>query len=119
MTSKIFLEDVKIFAYHGVLPEERSTGTWFTVNIEVHVDFWKATETDNLNDTVSYADLNAIVHREMAVPSQLMEFAAGRILRKIHSDFPEISYIRVRMTKHSPPMQGEMKGASVEIEKKF
>ena len=119
MTSKIFLEDIKIYAYHGVLPEERKIGTFFTVNIEVHTDFWKATESDRLQDTISYADLNDIVHHEMAIPSDLLEFVAGRILRSIHGKYPEITFVKVRLTKQNPPMRGEMKGASVEIEKAF
>lgn len=117
MTSKIFLEDVKIYAYHGVLPEENIIGTYYLVNVEVHTDFWRATETDELHHTVSYADINDIVHAEMKINSKLMEHVCGRILKSIEKSFPQITYVKIKMTKQSPPMQGEMKGASVEIEK--
>lgn len=117
--SKIFLEDVKIYAYHGVLPEENIIGTYYIVNAELHTDLWKAAETDDLNDTISYADINGIIHEEMAIPSKLLEHAAGRITMKIHASFPQISYIKLKITKTSPPMQGEMKGASIELERSF
>ena len=117
MTSKIYLEDVKIYAYHGVLPEENIVGTYYLVNLEVHTDFWKATESDKLQHTVSYADINDIVHQEMKINSKLMEHVCGRILRAIENQFPQITYVKIKMTKQSPPMQGEMQGASVEIEK--
>lgn len=117
--SKIFLEDVKIYAFHGVLPEERIIGTDYIVNIEIHTDLWEAAKTDEVADTVSYAELNEILHREMEIPSKLMEHAAWRIIKNIHEEFAQISYIKLKMTKKNPPMKGEMKGASIELEKSF
>ncbi|MEA1848918.1 MULTISPECIES: dihydroneopterin aldolase [Chryseobacterium] len=117
--SKIYLEDVKIYAYHGVLPEENIIGTYYILNTEIHTDLWKAAESDNLEDTISYADVNEIIHNEMKIKSKLLEHVAGRIISKIHGKFPEISYIRLKITKTAPPMKGEMKGASIELEKSF
>lgn len=117
--SKIFLEDIKIYAYHGVLPEENIIGTYYIVNVELHVDLWKASESDDLNDTVSYADINDIIHGEMKVRSKLLEHVAGRIISKVHESFSNISYIKLKITKTAPPMRGEMKGASIELEKSF
>ncbi|MBV8327902.1 dihydroneopterin aldolase [Chryseobacterium sp.] len=117
--SKIYLEDVKIYAYHGVLPEENIIGTYYILNLELHTDLWKASESDDLNDTISYADINDILHTEMKIPSQLLEHVAGRIITKIRSRFPQIDYIKIKVTKTAPPMQGEMKGASIELEKSF
>lgn len=119
MTSRILLEDIKIYAYHGVLPEENLIGTYYLVHLEVEADLWESAETDDLTHTISYADLNAIIHEEMAVPSQLLEHVAGRIIKKIHGNFPQISFIKIKITKTAPPMQGEMRGASVEFEKRF
>ncbi|ASK30557.1 dihydroneopterin aldolase [Chryseobacterium sp. T16E-39] len=117
--SKIFLEDIKIYAYHGVLPEENIIGTYYILNAELHTDLWKASESDDLNDTISYADINDIIHNEMKVKSKLLEHVAGRIISKLHEDFPQVSYIKLKITKTAPPMQGEMKGASIELEKNF
>lgn len=117
--SKIYLEDVKIYAYHGVLPEENIIGTYYILNAELHTDLWKAAESDDLNDTISYADINDIIHQEMKVKSKLLEHVAGRIITKIHDRFPQIDYIRLKLTKTAPPMQGEMIGASIELEKSF
>lgn len=116
MTSKIFLENVKIYAYHGVLPEEKIIGTYFIVNVELHADLWKAVGTDDLNDTINYAKINEIIHQQMEIPSELMEHVAGRILKNIKVTFPQISFVKIRITKTSPPMKGEMDGVSVEIE---
>lgn len=117
--SKIFLENVKIYAYHGVLPEENIIGTYYILNVEIHTDLWNAAESDDLHDTISYAEINDIIHNEMKINSKLLEHVAGRIIAKIHENFEQISYIKLKITKTSPPMKGEMKGASIELEKSF
>lgn len=119
MTSKIFLENLKIYAYHGVLPEENIIGTYYILNVELHADLWKASETDDLNDTISYAEINDLIHAEMKIKSKLLEHVAGRIINKIEEKFPDITFIKIKITKTSPPMKGEMDGASVEFEKEF
>lgn len=117
--SKIYLEDVKIYAYHGVLPEENVIGTYYILNLEIHTDLWKAAESDDLNDTISYADINDILHQEMQIKSKLLEHVAGRIINKINEKFSNVSYVKLKLTKTAPPMKGEMKGASIELEKSF
>lgn len=117
--SKIFLEEVKIYAYHGVLPEENIIGTYYILNLEIHTDLWKAAESDDLNDTISYADINEIMHNEMKIKSKLLEHVAGRIIASIHEKFSQIDYIKLKITKTAPPMKGEMRGASIELEKSF
>ena len=119
MKSKILLEDIKIYAYHGVLPEENIIGTHYLLNVELHTDLWKAVETDALEDTISYAQINEIIHDEMKIKSKLLEHVCGRIIKKIHQKFPQISFIKIKLTKTNPPMKGECKGASVEFEKSF
>lgn len=117
MTSKILLENIKIYAFHGVLPEEKIIGTYYLLNVEIHADLWKATETDNLQHTINYAEINDIIHQEMKIPSQLLEHVAGRIINKISEKFPQVELIKIKITKTNPPMKGEMTGVSVELVK--
>lgn len=117
MLSKIIIEDLKIYAYHGVLPEETIIGTYYLINLELQADISKAAETDDLNDTINYALVNDIVHEEMKIPSRLLEHVIGRIFLRLENTFPEISFIKIKLTKTNPPMKGEMKGVSVEMEK--
>lgn len=116
--SKILLEDIKIFAFHGVLPEEKILGTYYIVNAEIETDLWKAAASDNLNDTINYAEINEIIHKEMQTPSELLEHLAGRIIESILNKFQQVSAVKVKITKTNPPMKGEMKGVSVELDKK-
>ena len=116
MTTKILFENLKIYAFHGALPEETIIGTYYILNIEIHADLWKAVGTDDLNDTVNYAEINEIIHQQMKIPSKLMEHVAGRILKNIKIQFPQVSFVKIKITKTNPPMKGEMDGVSVEIE---
>ena len=119
MKSKIILEDIKIYAYHGVLQEEAIIGNHYVVNLEVHSDLEKASQSDHLDDTINYAEINEIVHQEMAIRSQLLEHVIGRIINKIENQFPKITFIKIKLTKTIPPMPGEMKGVSLEFEKEI
>lgn len=119
MTSRIIFEDLKIYAFHGVLPEETIIGTYYLINLEIHADLWKATQTDDLQDTVNYAEINSIIHNEMKTPSKLIEHVAGRIIKAVKEKFAQVNYIYVKITKTNPPMEGEMKGVSAVFEQHF
>lgn len=119
MNSKIILEDLKIYVYHGVLPEENIIGTYYLVNAELEVDLWKAAESDELADSVSYTDINDLIHEEMKIKSKLLEHVAGRIISRVEREFSAVKSVKLKITKTSPPMKGECKGASVYFEKKI
>ena len=54
---KIIIKDLKLYAYHGVNPEEKIEGQNFIFDIECSVDLSKPCESDNVDDTVSYAKM--------------------------------------------------------------
>lgn len=119
MTTRILFENLKIYAHHGVLEEERIIGTYYLINAEIHADLWKASLSDDLKDTINYAEINEIFHEEMRIPSNLLEHVVARMMNAIEKKFRKISYIKIKLTKTSPPMRGEMDGVSVEMEKDF
>lgn len=115
MKSSVFVEGLRLYAFHGVMPQENVVGAYFVVDVEAEVDFGRAIETDDLSGTVSYADIVEVVKQEMAVTSKLLEHVAGRILKALHNRFPQIQHARVRILKENPPMGVELKGAGVEV----
>ena len=52
---KIVIKGLKLFAYHGVNPEEKRDGQNFVIDITANVPLLKAGQSDELVDTVSYA----------------------------------------------------------------
>ena len=116
--SKIFLDDMRFYAYHGVMEQERRVGGEYGVSLVVEVDLTQAIATDDVADTVNYAELYELVKREMAVPSKLLEHVAGRIGQSAMDKFDRITALTIRVTKLNPPMGADCNGASVEIKVK-
>lgn len=110
---RITLNRVRLYAYHGVLPQERKVGGWYEVTLSVDYPFLQALESDSVADTVNYASLIDVVLREMAVSSQLLEHVAGRICRSVIEVFPKTVHVSVEITKLNPPMGCDTQGASV------
>lgn len=102
-------------AFHGVMPQERTVGNDYVINIKVGYPWIGATQTDNVTDTLSYATLAELVKREMLVPSNLVEHVAGRIVEAVKAEFPAATSIHLRITKVAPPMSADCDGAGVEI----
>ncbi len=111
--SRILLNDVRIYAYHGVLPQERTVGGWYRVWVNVEYDFMRAIESDNVDDTLDYSKILAVVKEEMDVPSNLVEHVAGRIVKTLFVTFPDITSAEIKIIKENPPMGSDTAGAGV------
>lgn len=116
LSSKIILKDIRLFAHHGVLPQERAVGAYFTLNLRIQTDFSRALATDDLAGTISYADAFEVVKAEMAVPSQLLEHVAGRICQALFDRFPAAEAIHLELLKENPPMGADCAGAGVALD---
>lgn len=110
---KIQLNNIRIYAYHGVLEEEKRIGSDYRVDLEVAADLTRASQSDQLIDTLSYVALNTIVKEEMAVHSDLLEHVAGRILDRIFSELLEVTAAEVKVAKINPPVGGDVESAAV------
>lgn len=111
----ILLEGMKFYACHGVLKQEKILGNQYTIDLKVYLDFSRASQTDNLEDTVSYATIYTIVKKEMEIPSNLLEHVAGRIIKKITDFSPAIKKVKIKLSKHNPPVGGETEKATIVI----
>ena len=111
----ISLRNVRFHAFHGVLPQERQVGGDFLVTVRVGYPLERAMETDNVDDTLDYAAIYALVKKEMAEPSELLEHVAGRIVKAITASFPKVTSVDLELTKLNPPMGADCEGAAVEV----
>jgi len=87
----------------------------FIINLRLKTDFGKATETDEVEDTVSYADIYAALKEEMELPSKLLEHVCGRIVKRLFRDFRKIREIEIKLAKRNPPMGADIDSAGVEM----
>ena len=109
------MKEVRFYAYHGVMPQERKVGGDFTVSLRVGVDLNRPVASDDVADTLNYATLYEVVKREMAIPSQLLEHVAGRIGQSVFETFPQVLSIDLTLMKLNPPMGADSEGAGVEL----
>lgn len=107
---------MRFHAYHGCNPDEKKCGKQYTVDVHFHADVDTSMITDNLNDTIDYVDIHAITEQEMQIPSNLIEHIAKRILDKIIARFPQMTYCKVKLTKHNPPIAGDVDQVSIQLE---
>lgn len=114
-STKIFLRQVRFHAYHGVLEQERRVGNDYVINVVAECDFTHAMLTDELEDTVSYADIYCVVKEEMAIPSKLLEHVAGRIGERLFNEFPSLQSLDISIMKINPPFGADCEGAGVEV----
>lgn len=113
--TKIFLRQVRFHAFHGVLDQERRVGNDYVINVVAECDFTHAMLTDELEDTVSYADIYRVVKEEMAIPSKLLEHVAGRIGERLFNEFPSLQSLDISIMKVNPPFGADCEGAGVEV----
>ena len=106
---------MRFYAYHGVMEQERRVGGEYSVSLTVEADLTDAARTDDVADTINYAELYELVKREMVVPSKLLEHVAARIGRCAIEEYERITAVTVKVTKLNPPMGADSKGAAVEL----
>ncbi len=114
-TSYVLLEKLHFHAYHGVLPQERRVGNDYTVDLKIKYDVSEALTSDDVHDTLNYAEVFQLVSQEMAVPSDLVERVAGRISDRLFRRFPVIEGVDLKIIKLNPPMGSDGEGAGVEV----
>lgn len=112
----VSIHDLKVYGYHGCLPEEAIIGTQFRFDIDVENDFSKAASTDDLTYAVDYVVITKIVKEEMAIRQNLIEAVVTRIVNRIRSTYPASGKIKVRLYKMNPPANGDIQSVSVCLE---
>ncbi len=113
---KILLENMVFHAKHGFFEEENIIGGKFELNLELETDFNRGLSEDDLSGTVDYSAIYDLVANEMKQPSKLLEHLGGRIIDGIYKNFPSVQFIKLKISKLSPPISGEIEKVSIVIE---
>ena len=112
---KIIVKGLKLFAYHGVNPEEKVDGQNFVLDITAELDTKKAQYSDNVDDTVSYAKIIKTVRAVFTEKCyDLIEAAANRVGVAVMQTYPEISRVTVLLMKPEAPIKAEFEYVAVE-----
>ena len=111
----IKIEGIRVFSYHGHLPEEAILGGHFIVNVWVTLDTSKVEKTDNLKDTIDYVKIIEIVEEQMAIRANMIEVPAKRIVDSILT-LQKAQKVKIEVEKAQPPIDSVFDKISVTIE---
>lgn len=113
---KILVRNLKIFAYHGVNPEEKEDGQNFVFDIDAYVDISIPCVSDNVEDTVSYAKIiKETVRIFTSQKDDLLERAAQRVADGLFKSFDKIKKLRILLKKPEAPIKADFEYVGVEI----
>lgn len=112
---KLELKRMEFHSYHGCLENEQVFGNLFVVDFTAEFDMSKAGESDQLEDTINYANIYDIISEEMLKPSMLLEHITTRIAKRIENEFSIILNFSVTVSKSCPPVGGKAAWSSITI----
>ncbi len=115
IATRITIDGLRLYAYHGLLPQERVVGAYFVVTVEAEQGEGGLACSDQIADTIDYAALSRVVEEEMAVSGNLLESVAHRIVGRLTDEWQSLARVRVRIVKENPPLGVECRGAGVEV----
>jgi dihydroneopterin aldolase/2-amino-4-hydroxy-6-hydroxymethyldihydropteridine diphosphokinase len=115
---KIYIKDLKLYGYHGVNPEEKSSGQDFLFNIKIKfaedaLVLGKSFK-DSIEETVNYSEIISLVKKINSKKKyDLLEALAGDIAREILSFSPLILKTCVKVEKINPPINEDIGSVGV------
>jgi 7,8-dihydroneopterin aldolase/epimerase/oxygenase len=116
LMDKIILEEMEFYGYHGVFSEENTLGQRFRVSLELHLDLRKSGQSDNLKDSVNYAEVYDVCKSIVeGKPMNLVEAVAEKIAASLLESFDIVKSCTITLIKPDPPIPGHYKSVAVEI----
>lgn len=116
---QIQIQDLEVYAKHGVYVEENILGQKFLVSITMDVDLSKPGQTDKIEDSIDYG---AVCHFVTDFMQQytfhLIEAAAENLADKLLFQYSRIQKIWIQVKKPWAPIGLPVQNVSVAIERK-
>lgn len=113
---KIIIEDLKIFAHHGVFEHENIAGQNFYINAVLFLDTEKAGMRDDLSCSVNYGEVCALLGRVMTENMfKLIETAAQTAAEAILREYSLVSAVDIEVRKPEAPIDMDFRSVSVRI----
>jgi dihydroneopterin aldolase len=115
---KILLEGLEFYSFHGHFDEEKIVGGRFLVDVVLETNMEQASSYDKLEDALDYQNVYQVIKTAMAEKSNLLEHITARILEDLFSQFANLDYAQVKLSKMNPPLGGKIEKVSVVQEKR-
>ena len=119
-TDKIIIENLCVFANHGVLEEEKRMGQKFLVSAELEINTRKAGVSDNIALSINYADVCKVIDKFMKdYTFNLLEAVAENMTLVLFANFPELNGVKVTIKKPWAPIGLQLDYVAVSIERRW
>lgn len=112
----IKIENLEVFAHHGVFEEEKCDGQKFYINAILKTDLSKAGMTDDLYDSTHYGEVCMQIEKSLTENTyDLIERAAQKTVEDILLHFPLIQEVTLELRKPFAPIPMKFESVSVQI----
>ncbi len=116
MQDEIRIENLEVYAYHGVFPEENEKGQPFFVNAVLYTSTREAGEADELTLSTHYGEVCHFITKWMQEYTyKLIETVAENVARETLLRFPLIKEIDLEIRKPQAPIGLPFESVSVKI----
>jgi dihydroneopterin aldolase len=120
LMGRIAIEGMHFHAYHGYYEKERQEGNHFIIDVYVDTDFERAAEEDLISGTINYEGIYEEVKAVMQEKYLLLEHVAQQVHQKLEQKYgAHVQYLKVRVSKLNPPIEGVVDEVYIEMEKTF
>lgn len=114
----IRIDNLEVYAYHGVYDEEKEKGQYFYVNAELYTNTRKAGMNDDLDASTNYGTVCDFVHDFMTKHTyDLIETVAEQLAQALLLEFKLVKSVLLEIRKPHAPIEKEFESVSVEIER--
>ena len=115
---KIKIQNLEVFAHHGVFPEENVLGQKFIVTAILYTDTRIAGRTDELTASIHYGEISQQIEKFLTEHTfKLLECAAESLAETLLLHTDGLRKIRLEIKKPWAPVGLPLETVSVEIER--
>ena len=112
----IIIKNLKIYAYHGVNPEEKIDGQNFLIDTVMFIDKRDAFKKDDINKTLSYSSATKIIKKIVTEKKyDLIETVAEKIAEALFKTFVDLEKAEITVKKPESPMKADFEYVAVKI----
>lgn len=113
---QIRIDNLEVYAYHGVFPEENEKGQPFFINAVLYTETRKAGKNDDLSYSTHYGEVSLLLHKVVKENVfQLIETVAEKAAEEVLLAFPLIRRIDLEIRKPEAPIPLPFESVSVKI----
>lgn len=117
---KIKIQNLEVFAKHGVFPEENVLGQKFIVSAVLYTDTRKAGQTDDLTASIHYGEVSQFIDRYMKEHTyQLIERVAESLAEELLLETNHLRKIQIEVKKPWAPVGLPVEYVAVEIKREW